>query len=426
MKINSIIFYFSFILYKIIYEYIYSKYGSEIFHYSGLVSDINYINFFVTNIIFILMLLITPQNYKLPSTYLCQILLAFTFSPILSICWQANFPLEYAIFVSICYFIFAILLKYIKKFSSPPKIEKNIRIEIILTSISIVYLIIFTLLFGFSDFRVLDFYKIYEVRAERDYFGMWPYLIGWMSSSILPCAIVFCLYLKRYNLVLILIFLRLYMYLHTGSKTMLLSIGIILLFYNISKNSWFTSKLLLIMSSIFTLATVFYEFTGQVELFSVVPTRFIYIPALLSFRHYMFFSENPKLLFAETLIGKFINLFIPYESYLPEQSTYYIGHFYDEDNNANTGFLGDAFDNGGLLLMVIYVILLALILKFIDGMANSDTTKVFVGCLGYVMIILNDGSLLTTLFSHGLFLSIFFLYIFSSKKKNFARTLESS
>lgn len=416
---KHLIFYFSFFSYKLLCEYIYSEYCSPVFSYMGLITNINYSSLIFTNIMFLGMLLVSPKDFKVPSTFLCNILLAFTFCPILSICWQANLPIEYSIYVSICYFLIACVLRFVKRPSSPPKFVINVKIELLLAGIVIVFFILFTIVFGFADLRALDFYNIYEVRAERNYPGIWAYLVEWTAASILPCALVFCLYYKRYNLVLILLCLRMYLYLYTGSKSTLLSIGIILLFYIIGRNKFFPEKLLLIMSSAFVFSTYIYEVFDQLILLALFPTRFIYIPALLSYRHYMFFSENPKLLFVETLIGEFINIFVPYESYLHQKSTTFIADWYGfAGDNQNTGFLGDAYDNGGLLLMIIYAVALGLILKMVDSISSKETIKIFVGILGYTMIILNDGSLLTTLLTWGLALSIFFLYLFYSNNNH--------
>lgn len=412
---NKLVFYGSFIFYKAFYEYIYIYIPG--FIHLGLAKNVNFVNCILTNFMFFGMLLITPKNYNVPSTYLIQILLAFTFSPILSICWQADMPLEYAIYCSICYFLMAATLRFSPKISLNLRLANSYKIENILTGIIVTYIIVFIVTFGLADFRALDFSRIYEVRAERHFPIAWGYMTQWISTSILPCALVFCLYYKRYLLAMSLILIRFYMYLYTGSKTIVLSIAIILLFYYISRNKSFTHKLLLTMSSIFLLAVLANE-AGRVELYAVVPTRFIYIPALISFRYFIFFSDHPKLLLTETIIGKIINLFTPYSSYLPETSSLWITHWFGYDNdNQVTGFLGDAYANGGPLLMYIYSLILALLLKLVDGISNKETIKTTVGCLGYTMIILNDGSLLTTLLTWGFALTIFILYLFHANKR---------
>ena len=144
--------------------------------------------------------------------------------------------------------------------------------------------------------------------------------------------------------------------------------------------------------------------------FAIFPIRLLTIPAVISNNHYDFFSQNQKLYFAENIIGRLLGIESPYEI----SSTFLVSR---GGANANTGLFGDAYDNGGFLMMLFYSIIFVVILRYIERIYNrykgdNRALPVFVGVLTYSMIYLNDGSLTALLITGGLIINIFVLMQF--------------
>ena len=115
---------------------------------------------------------------------------------------------------------------------------------------------------------------------------------------------------------------------------------------------------------------------------------------------------------AENFIGRLLGIKSPYD--MP--ASFIIS---GTSSNANTGYLGDAYDNGGIIVMIIYTIVLALILRYIDRIYFSNggykrSLPVYVGILTYSMLYINDGSLTALILTGGLIFNIIVLSQFRS------------
>lgn len=411
-------------VYKIIYEYIYAMYVSPVFYSSKLVYTPNFEKAVISYIVFAGLLFIIPAKLKKPSDYLLNIFFVFTIIPILSQYWEANRATAYMLMCSASFFVLCMICKYsgkkkIFKFS----IGVQINIVVILAIIIVSAIGIMTVKFGFADLRALNLYNVYEVRAERSYSGIDGYLINWLPYSLVPALICISVYKKKWNYTFLAIAAQLYLFLFTGSKTTLFSIGLILFSYWLSckkRNFVFGWSASLTLLSIAT--TILYKGFGSLMPFGIFPVRLQTIPSSISFNHYDFFSSNPKLHLSETFIGRFFGMESPYNM----QSTYLVS---SGGGNANTGYLGDAFDNGGLVLMIIYSVILGMLLIYVDSLYAKCTREhlpVFVGLLTYTMIYLNDGSLTSALITGGLIINILILsvFVFSIISKERERDIE--
>lgn len=417
----------SLVIYKIIYEIIYIYGVSSIFDYMGLPYAPNVAKLILSYILFFLVVTSLPKYNAPVSKYLLSVYLIFTMIPLLSFYWQADASTEYMIYCVVSY----ILLSKIA--CSPLKIRRDYKIVIdkeIIGKIDIVFvqtLIIVCLLallivkYGVADFRALNLYEIYEVRESRSFSGIYGYIINWIPYALVPCLICSALYMKKWAYVVFAVSVQLYMYLFVGSKTALFSIGLILVAYFLVK-----LKINYIFGWCFAITTlciftwVIWEVFAELMPFGIFPVRLLSVPASISFQHYDFFSINPKLYFSENFIGRIFGIESPYD----QISTYLVS---DGLSNQCTGYLGDAYDNGGFVVMLVYSVILALIFRFIDKIYLSmdkteDKLPMFVGILTYSMIYLNDGTLTAVLVTGGLLIVLAILKV--QESKDYAKRLK--
>jgi len=404
----------SYIIYKILYEFIYATVISPLWTYFGLVNTPNNFKCMVSYLAFFVLLKALPKDFTRVSSYLVNIFFIFTIIPILSFYWQANASSIYTFYCCVSFMLVCLICRF--KFSLVKiQITKYVRIEHIIFFIVAAFMVLLTVSYGIADLRAVNIMRVYEIRAERVYPSIWGYLINWVPSAFIPCLMCIAIYYKNKYLLLVAVFMQAYLFLFTGNKTVLFSLVLILVSYFImnTKKNFVTTWLWLLSGGAFSACGV-YWLSGSISLLSIVPVRLFNIPAMLSYLHYNFFSVNPKLLLSESAIGKLLGIESPYSQF----STYMLSP--NGNSNANTGYLGDAYDNGGFLLMILFSILLALILVFVDMIATKKTLPVFVSVLTYTMIILNDAPLLTTLLTGGLFLNIAVLYLFKRQENAIA------
>lgn len=414
---------FCLLIYKISYEMIYANISSKIFAYSGLTWDpvvwkcvLSYALFFF--------LALLPERKETITEYLLNIYFVFTIIPMLSLFWQSDRSVNYMLMCTTCYFIMHMGC-YLRNTKKATRIVvgnffERFNISTMLIVVTFILILMFSIRYGVADLRALNLENVYSVRSEREFSGIWGYMINWMPYAIVPCIMCIGLYLKNNLQIVIAVVIQLYLFLFTGSKTTLFSIALILFSYYLVVNkkkfiNWWTIAL----SGLNIITTFIYLWIGELMPFAIFPIRLLTIPASISNNHYDFFSNNQKLYFAENIIGRLFGIESPYDTF----STYLVS---TGSGNANTGLLGDAYDNGGFLVMLLYASIFVLIFRYIERIYNlyqgdKKTLPVFVGVLTYSMIYLNDGSLTALLITGGLIINIFVLMQFGKREREWKR-----
>lgn len=411
-KVIVVIFLFI-LLYKINYEIIYFSSVSKYYLKNGLRYTPSLIKLFLSYLFFTITYITKVKNYKHISTYLIDLLLIFTIIPILSMYWQGDKSTEYTVYIIISYMILNLVISTNRK-AKKLQFHINIKIETILIIITTISLIIFIYKYGFADFRALILENVYLIRNERNYDNIWKYIINWLPKSIIPCMIVIYNYKRKYLLEIVVIMMQFYLYLYTGNKTILFSIVLINIVIIFSKKrEHFLVYMCIFLSFAIFVGSILANIFNNFVLLSITPMRLSSVPAMISYDHFEFFSKNEKLWFVETFIGRIFNIKSPY----PVFSTFLVSA--NPNSNANTGYLGDAYANGGFLVMVFYSILLGYIFSYIDKLQKkTQYREILIGVFSYSIIILNDGSLTATLITGGLLFSLIIMTIFTSKNES--------
>ncbi|MCG1021404.1 O-antigen polymerase [Sutcliffiella horikoshii] len=300
--------------------------------------------------------------------------------------------------MSIIALILKIKLKYIT-------IESNI-FGISLKFLFIFYIILSVFLIiqrGGIDFRAFNFDTIYDLRAENNISGFLGYMVNWCAKVLFPFFFMYYLYKKNIKMILLVSSLQLLLYLSFGNKAFLFSIGIVILSAIFMKKNIYLKGMgiFLTVINVFSLLLVYVNLTDILH--RAIPYRMLFIPAQIQYQYYEFFSSKDKMVFAEGFIGKIFLLENDYQIPIPVLISNY---FLDNDSHSNTGLFADAYYNGGILGMLIIASIFALILILIDSFTFNIPPFFVIGSLSYILFVLNDTGLQTTLLTGGLGLMI--------------------
>lgn len=399
---------------KIIYEIIFVTITSKLYEYIGLGLRANYTKMVLSYVVAIALMCIMQKNIDYVSNYLIYIFFYFTVLPLLCIFWLQDGAYLYLLF---CVVSFAIIV-FVNRFGHHVGRRIHLRygqsrvnLELCLLLAAIVILFFVTWKYGLADLRALHLDNIYVIRAERQYSGIFGYLIAWETKAVIPMLIGVSLYNRHYFYTVAAIMVQFYMFLFTANKSVLFSIffmlGIYVLILKCKGKS--TCALAIGMGGLNIIGVVLYNVFNSSFLYSTVSYRLCMVPANISYTYYDFFSKNPKLLFCENFIGRMFGIASPY----PIAASHMLGY---NGSNANTGLLGDAYANGGIIVMALYAFILGMILSFIDRMVgsrpNARLIASLVAILSYTMILLNDVSLTVTLATGGLLLTLVLIALF--------------
>lgn len=416
---------FGLIIYKILYEFIYSYGVSPLFSYMQLIYKPNLQKMVLSYVLFFLLIVILPQKRENVSEYLISVFFIFTVTPLLSFYWQADQATTYILYCVIAFIVLVGASQIPIKTKTKNKIVllnqwKMRKVDIVALVALVIggLMILITMEYGFADSKAMNLYLVYEVRENRSFTGIYGYIINWIPYALVPWLLCMSLYLKRWGYVIFAVVVQVYMFLLLGSKTALFSVALILASYFLVKlkcNYMFMWSIGLTTLNIFTFAV--WKVFSELMPFGIFPTRLLSLPAAISFMHYDFFSTNPKLHFAENIIGRILGIKSPYS----KLAMYLISGVYGKTASYCTGYLGDSYDNGGFAIMIVYSIILALIFRLIDKIYKEvsnetrDQQAMFVGILTYSMIYLNDGTLTALLATGGLVLVLVLFIIYENK-----------
>ncbi|WP_291569567.1 hypothetical protein [Clostridium sp. UBA4548] len=400
------------IIYKTVIEFMYIYAIAPIYNYSGLTLNINKIAYVVSVIFLLLIVIFSPKNKTRPSTYLYFIMEIFLIVPTLAYYWLNNQSVVYTFFVVFSSIIISHVLKI-----KPVNFNIKSRTANIWVSMFFVFYVITTVYLiikrGGIDARALNFDLIYDMRAENELNGIWGYLMNWSTKALCPFFFAYFYLRKKYLFIIPILALQLMMYLSFGNKAFLFSIGVIIMSVIITKRNKFVREMVFAISGLNIIAYVL-DFYGISDVLRrSIPYRLTFIPAQIQFQYYEFFRTSKKMHFADGAIGKILNIDSPFQ----QKVSFIIGSYFSHNGlgtNANTGMLADAYANGGVILMIFIAIFFGIILNIIDSATNKLPVYVVVGSFSYIMFVLNDTALLTTLLTGGMGLMILLLLLFNS------------
>ncbi len=393
------------IIFKATLDYIYVYYISPNYEYYGSYLDINLMKFIESYIYLIITVVFLNLNSRKISKYYNIILHSIMFIPMCSVYGLMNNSRIFMFTVFIC---FILLFNITSLNIILPKLGKIKRKSVLFIFIPIVITIInFIWLYSKVGFSIkLNLNNIYDL---RDNFGVilnnsasiFSYLFQWQGNVINLFWFGISYRKKNYFGIIISLLLQIWLFSANGSKTLFFSqvFCILIVIAFIRKIS---SYKIIISIEILQIISIIAMFFDKINLLAILSHRLLFIPAQLPFKFYEFFSEHGLLNFSHSIFKRFVEY--PYA--LSPYKLIGLEYFNSASVNANTNFLGDSYMNWGLIGMIIFTIILAMIFIFIDNI-SKDKDKAL--CLFITLIpiyLLTNGALLTIILTSGLGISL--------------------
>src|SRR5699024_10409430 len=148
----------------------------------------------------------------------------------------------------------------------------------------------------------------------------------------------------KYILMISTISVQMLLYLSFGYKAYLFSIAFLLICLLLEKYPNFNSNFIWFYTGINVVSVIFYLTVNITTFLNSIPFRMIFVPAQAQYQYFDFFSVNPKVHFADGMIGTIFSIDSPYKV-----SMFHVisNTFYGSSFSQNTGIFGDAYGNGG-------------------------------------------------------------------------------
>lgn len=401
------------IILKILLEYNYFSFVHPYFEYAGFYLEPSITklceSYAMAFIIFMMLIKFIEINNS-PSKIIIYILTIFLFIPLSSLFWLQNHSRIYM------YTIGLSMILIITIVTIAPKIKiiqfshgkQLFYLLAIISTITVYSLVIFQGGLGRINFNLLEVYGVRDefVSQSNKVLG---YMLPWQAHVINMIMIAVSLHKKRNWTAILFLFLQLFLFSMTNFKSFLFS-PFILLFFNLFSKTIYRKYLLFIISFGASMLTIFVMLITKVSdtiLWSSMFIRRLYfVPADLHNIYYNFFEGKEKYALSHSIFESFINN--PYEL---NPVRLIAKEYYGREFGPNVGFFGDAYLNFGILGILLFSILLAVLLKLIDSVSASVPTFVSISILIIPAMSLVNSAFFTSLLTHGILIAILMLWL---------------
>lgn len=407
---------FNLLIYKFLLDIIYMfDIAPYYWGYSGLVCTYDPFCYFFGWIFFISFAILyknlIKQNWQeyTPSNYFYLFVFLFSFTPGIIMYGTGCFRTEYLIYFLIFYFLLYYSYYFLDKVvidntgyfcgNNIRKIEKVLFYFFSIISIISVLFVFFNYDFSLFTKSLSD---VYTQRALFKNIEM-PKILSYILANACIINLIFTIYLlinKRYIISLLILLIQYLLFSLDASKTVLFANFITLLFIIFNDKI----KLRYLFYFIFSLFifTIIYSYFFPMTIPSGYIRRIMFIPNLLSYNYYDFFTNHEPLYYV-----------LNRDAY-PNLS-YLIADLYHNKPlmSANNGLVGDAFANLGYLGAIIYPLILSVYIKILDITCRNIESRYIAGLVLLVFITLQNSFFSTSMFSHGLFVLLIMLEFLS-------------
>lgn len=415
---NKYMLYSIFILiYRILLDWVYEGIICKSLSYNDVViCEYNNINTTISYLFLIVISFLFLILYKKGHNFVSAVvtfLFLVSVVPTSTLIKYSNYNLKFCGLITlywVLFFVYALIIPNIKALHS----KKNSRTSLYIVAIcmSLIILYISGIYTGFRfHFTLLD---VYDLRDESSGFAV-PTIISYVhaaSNYVLPFLYAYFLLNKKYIIAFSIATVILLNFGIAGHKSVLFAL--ILATFGVY---FFTYKrvnyLFYFFSALPIVAFIEFKLFGTSFFASLFVYRVLFLPSILNYCYYDFFSVREFDYYRQGILGK-LGLDSPYDTKIP----YIIGetYFNDSDTFANNGLFSDAYLNFGTIGVVLFPMILIMFFKLIDSLSRSlDQHLMFVPVF-IISIVLLSAAFTTSLLTNGLL--ILAMMIFFIPKSN--------
>lgn len=262
---------------------------------------------------------------------------------------------------------------------------------------------------GNTNFDLRLVYEFRKTANEAVYNGIWGYLVNWCTKIFNVFLIGISIYKKRWLSTILFISLQVILFGFLSHKSVLLApllvFGMILLFKIPHPIEFIYLGQSLGIAFLFVLKYV----TGSTLFLSLILRRYYFVPALLNFTYYDFFSVNPKVRLSNSILSWAFEY--PYDG---TGTARVIGAYLGSPTmSANTGFLATGFMHFGFLGVISFSCVVGLLIK-LTSLLQDRSVPIWVQMSIVItpfMALVRGSDLFTSLITHGFAVSLLVLYV---------------
>ena len=404
------------IIYRVLLDIIYEKIIVNYYDYQNYIYNPSDFSIFISWLFFVSFLPFfqkSATSSKL-SNLISFLFILFSVVPTTTmIAYNSNYSF---LFIFLIYIYWLLFFKYLNLI---PTIYINIKYKSSLIFNFLLYIIVCALLYisyvytGFRfHFGLMD---VYDLRLEARGYSP-PLLLSYLLSAadyVLIFVLIYFLSKKRYVISVIIFILNLLNFGISGSKHIVFLLFLSLLVY-FSINTKDVKKYILpFIISILILSIIENYFFETVFLTLFLSYRVLIIPSKLHYIYYDYFSNHEFDYFRQSFLKFFI------ESPYKDNIGFIISEYDTGDvgGRANNGLFSDAYFNLGVIGVLLFPLILAILLKLFDGAAKNLNARMYFSIALSIFLAFLSLPLTTAILSSGLLFFLILLYFVPFEKQ---------
>lgn len=381
--------------------------------------------FYISTCLMLILIVTMPSDTERASFYVCLLFDMLSVIPMLSLYWMINQKLYVIAMVAAMDIIIHILLRIPirKKLVFQIFEGRSASLVKVIFVVYILTIIYFVTRSNGINIRLLTLSDdaVYSVRETISYgpFIM-PYIFEWDQKVLFPFFFGIGLCEKKKTYIIGSLASQILLFLCYGNKITILIICLMIALYISFKLKKRCGNVIVmgaagIMAVLPLLYTIpLFEKIGR-AINWLGAMRTIFLPAMIKFNYFDFFSTHEYLYFSEGQIGRLLGIKYPYNNTIGVVVSNY---FYGEGNgNNNAGVIADAYANMGFAGMLLIAVIFALSFRMMDLLTGYFPLEVKIMVISLFAVYMNDNAFLTTLLTNGLFVMIVIVGIYNTAYK---------
>lgn len=415
----------SIILYKLTLDLVYLMRIVPVYSYAGFTLNYSTTSIVISNMVFLIFLFTSDFSIAnaRPSKSIIIILFYLYVIPSFSFIAYSSNDMRYLFYFSV-YWFFIIFFHRMTKRINIPKIKIRIVNQQFVFELSIYFISVFALFatIYYNGFKIkIDLKDIYTIRSyfstvERSTFVR--YLID-PAAIVIPVGIVHFFQNRRYVVVSLLVLIQLAIYAMGAHKFVLFLLVLTLLASIFYKKKYFDMIPLGLVALNLIAFLEPYGTKKHSMIVDYIQRRVLFVPSFLSFKYYEFFTTHAIDYFKQSFL-RHLGIRSAYSTTIPKV----IGEvMLNESTHANTGLIGDAFQNLGVVGLVIFPLLLVGFLFFFDYCSRDIEPSIMFVTSVILAIKFISGTFTSILLSGGVLIVCIYLYLYP---RNNAKIIEYS
>lgn len=403
----------SLIISRILLDYVYIKFITPGYSYRGLTYTYSIGRYILSWIVFAitiaLIFWIEKRNYdeSHKGAIIINILLCVSAVPTTTIIAYFDLSIFFSAFVVVYWvlvvFIYERRAKTVNKFTISLKQQKMV--FYLLTALFAINLIVVLRYTGIQvNFNLLDVYDARSAFKTNQIPTIFRYLF-FGSTMAFPVIVVYALKKKKYFLASIVIACQILAFFADGRKASLFILVLTVLGHFFIRS--FNIRIIPFGSAAVIIAGCLEKWIFHSRLIvNFIVRRLYIIPAYLQYAYYDFFSSNEKDLLRQSIMGR-IGFKSPYS--IPIANV--IGNEYYGGSYCNNGLMADGFANFGVIGVLLYPILVAVALRFLDKCSSNLSCGVCIGIIFAMSFAFLSSFFFAVLLTHGFLICCLVVYL---------------